>query len=311
MSNTFESLFPAALLEYSDNANAFVELFDYLFYNSTYVSGAIALPVAPGVNNPVLNEMDNVVLFTELKNDKLTEAMLDELAYQFNNSAYDFTLSLALKRALIKNTLELARYKGTPYAIEYVLTKFGYTNIVITENISLAITYDGTFTYRGIIDYSGTLENQLFSVQFESAIDLLTYSGDTLSNITSLVFNDGNYLLYNNSGKYYWKLYQVGAANDFFEIYSDNLMTDIIASGTAAAGVGTINFTNSTTGINGTVTFVYAADDTDSGNTINFLEEIRCLNLINNYKKYRCELYDMIIVEPSNPAGRSIRMFNI
>ena len=50
------------------------------------------------------------------------ESLLDLLAWQFHVEGYDLAKTVEEKRNLVKNAIELHRYKGTKYAIKKVLT---------------------------------------------------------------------------------------------------------------------------------------------------------------------------------------------
>ncbi len=53
------------------------------------------------------------------------EKLLDLLAWQFHIEGYDQAQTIQEKRNLIKNAVELHRYKGTPYAIKKVFQALG------------------------------------------------------------------------------------------------------------------------------------------------------------------------------------------
>jgi phage tail P2-like protein len=53
------------------------------------------------------------------------EKLLDLLAWQFHIEGYDQAQTIQEKRNLIKNAIELHRYKGTPYAIKKVFQALG------------------------------------------------------------------------------------------------------------------------------------------------------------------------------------------
>ena len=61
---------------------------------------------------PRIDEIDN-------------EELLDLLGWQFHIEGYDLAKTVEEKRRLIKNAIELHRYKGTPYAIKKVLEALG------------------------------------------------------------------------------------------------------------------------------------------------------------------------------------------
>lgn len=56
--------------------------------------------------------------------NELDEAALDELAWQLHVDWYDANAKLDIKRQIIKNSLKVHRYRGTPYAVEQVVQDY-------------------------------------------------------------------------------------------------------------------------------------------------------------------------------------------
>lgn len=54
--------------------------------------------------------------------DQLSEALVDELAWQYHVDFYDYAASIDKKRALVRQAIAHHRYKGTPAAVEEVCT---------------------------------------------------------------------------------------------------------------------------------------------------------------------------------------------
>lgn len=54
--------------------------------------------------------------------DELSEALVDELTWQYHVDFYDYKADIAKKRALVRNAIAWHRYKGTPAAVEEVCT---------------------------------------------------------------------------------------------------------------------------------------------------------------------------------------------
>lgn len=54
--------------------------------------------------------------------DELSEALVDELAWQYHVDFYDYQADIEKKRALVRNAIAWHRYKGTPAAVEEVCT---------------------------------------------------------------------------------------------------------------------------------------------------------------------------------------------
>ncbi|KNF08564.1 phage tail protein, P2 protein I family [Gottschalkia purinilytica] len=62
------------------------------------------------------------LVFIYARIDELDEPIIDELAWQMHVDFYDNTLSLDKKRALVKNSLKWHMYKGTPAAVEELVS---------------------------------------------------------------------------------------------------------------------------------------------------------------------------------------------
>lgn len=54
--------------------------------------------------------------------DQLSDAFVDELAWQYHVDFYDYSASIDKKRALVSQAIAHHRYKGTPAAVEEVCT---------------------------------------------------------------------------------------------------------------------------------------------------------------------------------------------
>ncbi|MGM9562126.1 MAG: phage tail protein I [Phascolarctobacterium sp.] len=54
--------------------------------------------------------------------EQLSEALVDELAWQYHVDFYDYKASVDKKRALVRQAIAHHRYKGTPAAVEEVCT---------------------------------------------------------------------------------------------------------------------------------------------------------------------------------------------
>ena len=72
----------------------------------------------------VWEELINVVIYPRI-NEIEDEKLLDLLAHQFHVEGWELTQTVEDKRRLIKNAVELHRFKGTPYAIKKVLEALG------------------------------------------------------------------------------------------------------------------------------------------------------------------------------------------
>jgi phage tail P2-like protein len=68
----------------------------------------------------IKDKIINVLIYSRI--DEITdENLLDLLAWQFHIEEYEKAQNIQEKKNLIKNAIELHRYKGTPYAIKKVL----------------------------------------------------------------------------------------------------------------------------------------------------------------------------------------------
>lgn len=168
-------LFPEHL---QDNASvlAFSKVLDYLFKDATYSSGPLSLPNIAPSHIPLFDSNDSLLLFNQLESGDISDNALDKLAEMFGISGYEYVVQFTsvpaeireIKLNLVRFGLYLQRIKGTPKSIQLILEKFGYTNIVITENIDVATIYNNSHLYDGDIEYIGNLSDYLFSVDITS-----------------------------------------------------------------------------------------------------------------------------------------------
>jgi hypothetical protein len=154
----------------------------------------------------------NITTWTAIKNGLLDEPTMDLIARQLNFPAWEyagkynlvapFDTVLKRKREMLKHVVRLMQYRGSPYAIEQSLLAFGFTNVIIHENVSVDIKYDGTYIYNGVVSYSGTLKHNLFTVELTTILDLTTPPApdEQLDAIISII---------NSFKKYRPELYQV------------------------------------------------------------------------------------------------------
>jgi len=195
------------------SVKAFSAALQYVFLDTAY-TGTFSLS-----HIPLFQQLDKLMLFSALEANTLPETVLDILAEQFSVHGWEYvgeynvvTTIKDRKNEFLKQTMDLKRHRGTPFAVEKVLTNFGYTNIIIVENISVLAKYDGSIQYNGSMQYDD-LKNQLFNVGITSDHDL------------------------------------------------------------------------------------------------NLKEETVVIRLINKYKKERPELYRLVVIEPSNPGGRTVQVW--
>ena len=102
-------LFPPNLRK-DENVQAFAEILDRVFSE--------------------LTEQDLQKLFVYAV-DNQPEEVLDWLAWQFHVEGYDLAKTVEEKRNLVKNAIELHRYKGTKYAVQKALSILGLTTEIV------------------------------------------------------------------------------------------------------------------------------------------------------------------------------------
>lgn len=97
--------------------------------------------------------------------DSVPASVLYDLADQFNVLGYRGWLladTEQQRRTLIKNSIELHRTAGTPFAVKQSLASVGYPNVEIIENPGLR--YDGSATYDGSQSYTGAALGQFIVI---------------------------------------------------------------------------------------------------------------------------------------------------
>jgi P2-related tail formation protein len=97
--------------------------------------------------------------------DTVPAAALEALAEQFDVlgwKGWALATTEQQRRDLIKQAIELHRFKGTPWAIKEAVKRIGFGGAEIVEG--LGRFYDGSFEYNGGITYSGLNNWALFRV---------------------------------------------------------------------------------------------------------------------------------------------------
>lgn len=82
---------------------------------------AMSAAVTPELNK--VSGQINKCLITSRINE-LSEDVLDELAFEYHVDWYDYTASIEVKRALIKNSDKVHMYLGTDWAVEQVVQDY-------------------------------------------------------------------------------------------------------------------------------------------------------------------------------------------
>jgi phage tail P2-like protein len=80
---------------------------------------ALALAITPELQS-ISNDIAQCILLKNI--DSLPDEVLDVLAWDYHVDFYDTSLEIEQKRELIKNSIALHRKKGTPAAVEDLVT---------------------------------------------------------------------------------------------------------------------------------------------------------------------------------------------
>lgn len=180
------------LAKESPSPKGFVEALDYIFFNETYVGNEVSLPTT-GTWEPLTELLNRVTIYTAIQRNILPEAGLDAVADQIGLPGWEYvgqynvtTTVKDRKNEVIKIAWELLNHRGTPYAIQRILEVFGYTSVIVIENVTVNIKYDGTFKYDGQVRYIGDLLNQMFNVELTSD-HVIPIGGDEENAIIALI----------------------------------------------------------------------------------------------------------------------------
>lgn len=106
--------------------------FDLLELQTSYMQQDPTAQAICKVLNPYFKQLSEEVKLTYIygRLDELDETVIDELAWQFHVDFYDYTLPLAKKVELVKNSIRWHQIKGTPQAVIEVATSvFGRTKL--------------------------------------------------------------------------------------------------------------------------------------------------------------------------------------
>lgn len=101
-----------------------------------------------------LDELDWSVVLTWLI-DRAPADALPLLAWQLHVEEYDSSPPPAEQRQLIRESIEVHRRRGTPWAIRRTLERAGYHPVTLIESPVEAHLYDGAFQFDGTILYDG------------------------------------------------------------------------------------------------------------------------------------------------------------
>lgn len=168
------------------------------------------------VLQPYINEnWDELIarLFLYNKIDLLDEEFLNHLAYQFHVDFWDKDLSIDKKRKLIKNSIKYHKHKGTPYAVEEMLS-----DIFDDTWIKEWFEYGGKPYYFKI--YIGVKDGNTKIDLNDSFIRALNTVKNTRSWLESInIVNKGNIILREKTDAYTSRLYPVSTYHQCGSIY--------------------------------------------------------------------------------------------
>jgi P2-related tail formation protein len=104
--------------------------------------------------------------------DTVPAAALPHLARQFDVlgvKGWKYATTETKQRELLKQAIELHRYKGTPWSIKEALGRIGFPGAEIIEGIGQY--YDGSFAHNGLVTYNGVGNWACFKVIFDLGND--------------------------------------------------------------------------------------------------------------------------------------------
>ena len=186
IANTFLNQLPPVLRD-KINAEAITKIMDYLFNDKTYSSDTLTLPASGATHIPLSDELNNLSIWERISDGSVKEDVLDQLAdqwqvlgYEYAGLYYEWNGSTGLsvfdfKLAFIREAFQLKSVIGTPYSIQQILERFGYTTIEVDDALSTGpeILYDGTYKYDGSVGYWGAgAKHNFFNVELTSTHDI-------------------------------------------------------------------------------------------------------------------------------------------
>jgi phage tail P2-like protein len=104
--------------------------------------------------------------------DQVKAPLLPVLADQFSlldEAVWILAESEDARRNLIKNAVELHRYKGTPWAIREIIRLLGFGEVQLQEGLG-GRTYDGSITFDGLYVYGDSRAWAAYRVIFQDPI---------------------------------------------------------------------------------------------------------------------------------------------
>lgn len=117
--------------------------------------------------------------------DELAEDIVDSLAWQFHVDFYEPGISLSQKRKLVKNAIEAHRRKGTPHAVEEVVTAI-LDDAVVQEWFE----YGGIPYHFRVIKINGQVTAEMYP-KLKKAIDIVKNTRSWLEGVSLYREMDG------------------------------------------------------------------------------------------------------------------------
>jgi len=111
--------------------------------------------------------------------DELDEDVVDLLAWQYHVDFYDTELTIAQKRKLVQTSIDMHRHKGTPYAVEQVVSAI-LDNAVVQEWFD----YGGEPYYFRVVKIGGELIDADAYVRLKKAIDTVKNTRSWLEGVS-------------------------------------------------------------------------------------------------------------------------------
>lgn len=108
---------------------------DLLALQSSYMRKDRTTQALCAALSPCYQELDEAIrcIFIYPRIDKLSGAVLDELAWGFHVDAYDATASDMEKRRMIKSSFTVHKYKGSVYAVQEIVASVFGTQAKVIE----------------------------------------------------------------------------------------------------------------------------------------------------------------------------------
>jgi len=142
----------------------------------------------------IKNKIINVLILPRI-NEIKDEKLLDLLGWQFHIEEYNKAQDIQEKRSLIKNAIELHRYKGTLYAIKKVLEIFSTDAKIYEWFKPIPSPYSQIFRQLNPYEFAVVLstdrraENQLFSEQTQEYMkELINEYKNVRSHLAEIIF---------------------------------------------------------------------------------------------------------------------------